>query len=256
MVKIRIDFNILKSELNKPTRQNARQEADVKQDKVLSTGVIETIHHITLTDRYNFLHNNSREVNYNSVNFCMQAEIFRALGLVAPKLQSLTMVSKYADDQEYQSFVRTLVYSNCPIRWLDLLHFEKIPNVTVDEKLLQFWKLEDLQEVYGPVAGPSYFGSPFLRTGSVCTDSPNEKKRRTLKEGVSGTRPVNKRIRFTEGDEVLEEDETEVEVAAEQLRFVMTEADELITFFSEEESDDDLDNEDIDDDDVDNDNAQ
>lgn len=247
VAKIRVDFNILKTELKMSPRQAARQDADVPPEKGLSTSVIETIHHITLTDRYNFLHNNSREVNYNSANFGMQAEIFRALGLVTPKLQSLTMVSKYADDEEYQNFVRTLVYSNCPVRWVDLLTFEKIPKVTVDEKLLQFWRLEDLQEMYGPIAGPSYIGMPGQRTASEGTvASLNEKKRRTPREGATGTRPVNKRIRFTEADEVLEEDETEVEVAADQLRYVMTKADELITFFSEEESDDSAESDDED----------
>lgn len=258
VAKLRIDFNILKTELNRAHRRGdaAREEADVPQEKVLSANVIETIHHITLTDRYNFLHNNSREVNHNSASVFMQAEIFRALGLVVPKLQSLTMASRYADDEEYQNFVRTLVYSNCPIRWADMLHFEKIPKVTVDEKLLQFWPVEDLQEMYSPVAGPSHLGMP--KTDSVDTVAlANEKKRRTPREavsGVSGGRPVNKRIRFTETDEVLEEEVTEVELAADKLRFNdMTKADELITFFSEEENEsddgDEIDNIDDDDDD-------
>ncbi len=248
IVKLRVDICTVETELNNIPRGIRNHNEPPK--KFLASKVIGTMKHISLTDRFNFLHNNTREVNYNSPNFRMQADIFRALSVVFPNLQSLTMVSKYADDEDYRNFVRSLVYSNCPVSWIEMLHFEKIHWVTVDSKLSQFWGHENnmQKEFVAPIAGPSIALTPALSQSEQSeADCPTDNKRRnTAREGATGTRPVNKRIRFTEKDEVLEEDETEVEMAADQLRFTLTKADELISFFSEEELDDD-DNVDIND---------
>lgn len=236
VVKLSVDVCTLETELNNIPRDV--RSWDEPQKKFLSSSAIETIQHISLTDRFNFLHNNSCDVNYNSSNFRMQAEIFCALGAAFPKLQSLTMVSKYADDKDYQIFVRSLVFSNCPLRWADLLHFEKLKDcLPLERKVLQFRAAE--KNV--PVAGQFIPSSAALQSDSTQEAAPaTDKKRRTTQDtGVTGTRPVNKRIRFTDGDEVLEEDETEVEVAADRLRLSLTQADELISFFSEEEFEDD-----------------
>ncbi|KAH9402174.1 hypothetical protein TYRP_016227 [Tyrophagus putrescentiae] len=144
VVKLSVDVCTLRTELNTiPQNMQNRDELQKLQKKFLSSSAIETIEHISLTDRFNFLHNNSSNVNYPFFNFQMQAKIFGALGAAFPKLQSLTMVSKYADNKDYQIFVRSLVFSNCPLRWAELLHFKK-PNdcLPIERKMLQFWAAE------------------------------------------------------------------------------------------------------------------